>query len=121
MTEEQVREKFEKRLTRNSFYCEPGGSLVVDLNAALECLEEFGQAASEITRHPSEQLVIDLARELYDRFAMGGWEPQDAHQMIRDMLAASEITQAPQVCPGEDARECGKPEGRDYEIEGKEW
>jgi hypothetical protein len=34
----------------------------------------------------SDQLVIDLARELYDRFVMGGWEPSDAYQLIREML-----------------------------------
>jgi hypothetical protein len=34
-----------------------------------------------------EQLVIDLARELYDRFVMGGWEPQDAYPQIRAMLS----------------------------------
>jgi hypothetical protein len=28
-------------------------------------------------------LVIDLARETYDLFVMGGWEPQDAHLKIR--------------------------------------
>ena len=40
----------------------------------------------------NEQLVIDLARELYDRFVMGGWEPQDAHQQIREMLEAGAST-----------------------------
>lgn len=38
---------------------------------------------------PAEQLVIDLARELYDRFVMGGWEPQDAYPQIRAMLKAA--------------------------------
>lgn len=33
------------------------------------------------------QIVIDLARELYDRFVMGGWEPQDAYPTIARMLA----------------------------------
>ena len=33
-----------------------------------------------------EELVITIARELYDRFVMGGWEPQDAYPQIREML-----------------------------------
>jgi hypothetical protein len=37
----------------------------------------------------NEQLVVDLARELYDRFVMGGWEPQDAYPQIRAMLKAA--------------------------------
>jgi len=35
---------------------------------------------------PSEELVIEIARELYDRFVMGGWEPQDAYPQIRYWL-----------------------------------
>ncbi len=34
----------------------------------------------------ADQVVIDLARELYDRFVMGGWEPQDAYGQIEQML-----------------------------------
>lgn len=48
--------------------------------------ESWQAAESQRTQAPSEQLVIDLARELYDRFVMGGWQPQDAHEMIREML-----------------------------------
>jgi cysteinyl-tRNA synthetase len=44
----------------------------------------------------SEQLVIDLARELYDRFVMGGWEPQDAYPQIRAMLSGEAPAQAAQ-------------------------
>jgi hypothetical protein len=33
-----------------------------------------------------EELVIEIARELYDRFVMGGWEPQDAYPSIRAWL-----------------------------------
>jgi hypothetical protein len=34
----------------------------------------------------AEQVVIEIARELYDRFVMGGWEPQDAYPQIRAWL-----------------------------------
>lgn len=37
-----------------------------------------------------DDLTIELARELYDRFVMGGWEPEDAHGMIREMLQQTE-------------------------------
>lgn len=31
--------------------------------------------------------AIDLCRELYDRFIMGGWEPQDAHDEAAQIIA----------------------------------
>ena len=31
-------------------------------------------------------LVASLARELYDRFVMGGWEPQDAYAEIVKLI-----------------------------------
>lgn len=34
------------------------------------------------------KLVIEIARELYDRFLMGGWEPQDAYHQIEVWLLA---------------------------------
>lgn len=37
-----------------------------------------------------ELLVQEIARELYDRFVMGGWEPQDAYPQIREWLSRSE-------------------------------
>lgn len=37
-----------------------------------------------------EGLVAEIARELYDRFVMGGWEPQDAYPDIREWLARSQ-------------------------------
>jgi hypothetical protein len=37
---------------------------------------------------PNEELVVDLARELYDCFVMGGMEPQDAYPGIRELLNA---------------------------------
>jgi len=49
-----------------------------------------------ITIKPSEELMrmaelrmlaIELCRELYDRFMMGGWEPQDAHSHVEGWLA----------------------------------
>lgn len=38
-----------------------------------------------------EDLVITIARELYDRFMMGGWEPQDAYPQIREWLMANRL------------------------------
>jgi chromosome segregation ATPase len=35
-----------------------------------------------------EPLVVEIARELYDRFVMGGWEPQDAYPQIERWLAS---------------------------------
>jgi hypothetical protein len=40
----------------------------------------------------SELLVIEICRELYDRFMMGGWEPQDAHDWLRRKLAENPMT-----------------------------
>jgi len=37
----------------------------------------------------SEDVVVYLARELYDRFVMGGWEPRDSFDLINDALRAS--------------------------------
>lgn len=36
------------------------------------------------------QLIAEIARELYDRFVMGGWEPQDAYAQIGEWLARAE-------------------------------
>jgi hypothetical protein len=36
---------------------------------------------------PRQELVAEIARELYDRFVMGGWEPQDAYEQIEEWLA----------------------------------
>jgi hypothetical protein len=52
---------------------------------------EDSRAEKEARRQ--EELVTEIARELYDRFVMGGWEPQDAHEQIREWLA--EARQAP--------------------------
>ena len=47
-------------------------------------------ALTEPVADPSkEELVIEIARELYDRFVMGGWEPQDAYPKIRKWLRSS--------------------------------
>lgn len=52
--------------------------------------DNLGASPSEaVTNLPAEQLVIDLARELYDRFMMGGWTPEDAYPQIRAMLKAA--------------------------------
>ena len=33
-----------------------------------------------------EALVEKLARELYDGFIMGGWDPQDAYPILREAI-----------------------------------
>lgn len=35
---------------------------------------------------PISITAITICRELYDRFIMGGWEPQDAHQEVQWIL-----------------------------------
>jgi hypothetical protein len=35
----------------------------------------------------ARRLAIDIACELYDRFVMGGWEPQDVHKQLESQLA----------------------------------
>ena len=55
------------------------------------------RTSSKVTTAPTEpfadpskeELVIEIARELYDRFVMGGWEPQDAYPQIRKWLRFS--------------------------------
>lgn len=64
-----------------------------------ENLEKFGTEAAEPRRvnfndlepnSPQEELVYEICRELYDRFMMGGWEPHDAHDWLRQTLQAAE-------------------------------
>jgi len=45
-----------------------------------------GWQAAQIPDEKIEALAIDIAREMYDRFVMGGWEPQDAHAQLQEML-----------------------------------
>src|SRR5258708_7447069 len=55
-----------------------------------------------------EQLVIEIARELYDRFVMGGWEPQDAYPQIREWMSRAGLavsTAAPTKQEGEEENE----------------
>ena len=33
-----------------------------------------------------EIFAIEICRELYDRFVMGGWEPEDAHEWMTQRL-----------------------------------
>lgn len=35
--------------------------------------------------------VVGLARELYDRFVMGGWEPQDSYDTIEAILSENHV------------------------------
>ena len=48
-------------------------------------------------------LASEICRELYDRFVMGGWEPQDAHAQIAALLRSrmAELTPAIVASAGE--------------------
>jgi ATP-dependent helicase YprA (DUF1998 family) len=61
-------------------------------------MSESDKPAVEPSAEPS-QLAIDLARELYDRFVMGGWEPQNAWTLIDAMIAASHDKVEPNAAP----------------------
>jgi hypothetical protein len=66
--------------------------------------QEKRQARAAVPQAPAlDNLVIDICRETYDRFVMGGWEPQDAHEMIREML------QSRVVVPQQDSANCTSP------------
>lgn len=59
-----------------------------DIERGLEIqkmLDERKGAANPVGS-PADELVIEICRELYDRFVMGGWEPQDAHDWVRERL-----------------------------------
>jgi hypothetical protein len=58
-------------------------------NGETESVEYIRADAAKRRNVIPEALVVDLARELYDRFVMGGWEPEDAHDLIRDMLTSA--------------------------------
>lgn len=47
----------------------------------------FREPGAPAAPEGAEPLVIEIARELYDRFVMGGWEPQDAYPQIERWLA----------------------------------
>jgi len=47
--------------------------------------------SQQLSREPElREVVVSLARELYDRFVMGGWAPQDAYGII-ERFAAHEL------------------------------
>ena len=59
------------------------------------CDEESFNAGFEAALSPAgtgqpdgapEELAREICRELYDRFVMGGWEPQDAHAQLAALL-----------------------------------
>jgi hypothetical protein len=52
----------------------------------LDCI--CGAYEDQRVRVVVDELVVrEIARELYDRFVMGGWEPEDAYPQIRKWLA----------------------------------
>jgi hypothetical protein len=44
------------------------------------------------------ELVVTIARELYDHFVMGGWEPQDAYPLIESWLGWPTAYMCPRGC-----------------------
>lgn len=50
--------------------------------------------AQQQTTDALRSVVVGLARELYDRYVMGGWEPQDSYELIEDILNPMEIKMA---------------------------
>lgn len=52
-----------------------------------ELVRESRVPVPEAPAVSEEELVIEIGRELYDRFVMGGWEPQEAYPQIREWLA----------------------------------
>jgi len=51
--------------------------------------EIAGRRDSAESEQEEDELVVEIARELYDRFVMGGWEPQDAYPQIRVWMLES--------------------------------
>jgi len=63
-------------------------------------VHEWGSVYSE-----KEELVIEIARELYDRFMMGGWEPQDAYPQIREWMQRVSDPSPAYVAPPDDLKD----------------
>ncbi len=87
--------EFKRICDANGHYCDEEWMVTWFANAIMVGWDFAKRAAVQslsAQTPPNEQLVIDLARELYDRFVMGGWEPQDAYPQIRAMLAGSAQT-----------------------------
>jgi len=57
-----------------------------DLGITGLCTAPATAAPSEEPRKSFADLAVDIARECYDRFVMGGWQASDAHEMIQGML-----------------------------------
>ena len=64
------------------------GDLWADLRNDIRWSMEEAYQAGAASGQPSKETVVELARELYDRFVMGGWEPQDAYGEIERILAS---------------------------------
>lgn len=55
-----------------------------------------------------EQLAVDLCRELYDRFVMGGWSPEDAHaETVSRLRGWSELRKTEQISDDLQCPKCG--------------
>ena len=54
----------------------------------VSCPHDWHSPAPTVPARPetAESLAVDIARELYDRFVMGGWSPEEAHDYLRDIL-----------------------------------
>lgn len=60
------------------------------ITLGIVCIFASGVSFGIFLRVPSEKkrqlMTVEIARELYDRFAMGGWEPSDAHDWLENKL-----------------------------------
>lgn len=74
-------------LTKREHVCEYQGSIKPAAPASPLTAEQ-GKAMRAVL---AQEQAIVICRELYDRFMMGGWEPQDAHtQCVRWLLDFAE-------------------------------
>ena len=68
-----------------TYYCTPARS-PRSRSYAVPILPALELPPQPVADPSKEELVIEIARELYDRFVMGVWEPQDAYPQIRKWL-----------------------------------
>ena len=81
--------------------------LVNFAEAYAQSLKQAAAPAEPVADPSKEELVIEIARELYDRFVMGGWEPQDAYPQIREWLRDS---------PSKEELKAALGQARDYVV-----
>lgn len=67
--------------------------------------EEQMEQRDDSTRTAHPQIVMDIARELYDRFLMGGWTPEDVYSWLEGKLGFT-TTPAQTAPQGEAPQRC---------------